>query len=278
MWLDGWNTYLADAAPGRRSDAHGARVPRMAHSHGRGTGVVSRVLDKAVSHPLPRLRPMDVSIVARHDDLLLQGGKVGQLHQLGLLAGGIVVAMAVAALAVALGRGEDAVGVIGGGGGDLGIVARVVEQMAVAAAGHGLRPGARDVSTRRSGTAAASKLRHVWHVGWNGTRRGGGGEGRARRERRCPKESRCRLSRTVRPAQSSPDRVAIFLLPRTLDLLDGCAALGAAVVRERRRIAKEAAVLLFFVWVARTANTRCRQLSQAREDARSKAGTWSRGI
>lgn len=87
------------------------------------------------------------------------------MHQLGFLAGRVAVVMTVAALAIAPGRGEDAVDVMGGGGGGgrrLGIVAGVAEGLAlVVVAGHGLRLGARDVSTRRS--RVAGKLRHVWH-------------------------------------------------------------------------------------------------------------------
>lgn len=80
--------------------------------------------------------------------------------------------MAVAALIVALGRGEDAISVLGGGGGGGGgngagrrlrVVAGIVEGLPlVVVAGHALlRLGARDVSTRRS--RVAGKLRHVWH-------------------------------------------------------------------------------------------------------------------
>lgn len=139
----------------------------MAHPHGRGAGALARVLGHAVSHPLPRVRPIDVGIVARHDDLLLQSGEIGQVHQLGFLAGRVAVAMTVAGLTVAPGRGEDAVDVMGGGAGRrLRTVAGVGEGLAlVVAPGRGLRLGTRDVATRRS--RVAGKLGHVWH-GWHG--------------------------------------------------------------------------------------------------------------
>ena len=87
------------------------------------------MLDDTVSHPLSGLCPIGVGVgvVVGYGEFLLQSGKIRQVHQLGLLAGGIVVvAMAETTLAVALGRGEDAIVVIGGGVSGLGIVARVL--------------------------------------------------------------------------------------------------------------------------------------------------------
>jgi hypothetical protein len=85
------------------------------------------MLNIAVGHPLSRLCPIDVGVVARHDYLLLESGQIGKLHQLGLLAGRIIVAMAVATLTIALGWREDRIGIMGGGVGRLGIIARIVD-------------------------------------------------------------------------------------------------------------------------------------------------------
>lgn len=114
-------TNLSNAAPGGRSDADGARVPGVARNiDGRRAGGLSGVLDGAVRHTLPGQACRSGSgLELLH--LLLGSGDVGEMHQLGLLAGAVLVLVAVAVggthATIAHGRSEDLVGGVAGGSG-----------------------------------------------------------------------------------------------------------------------------------------------------------------
>ena len=114
-------THLANATPGSGSNADSARVPRMTSMiDGRRAGSLSGVFDDAVSHTLPGQAGGGGSgLELVH--LLLGGGDVGEVHELGLLAGVVAAAGSVggAHASVAQGRGED---LVGGGVGVVGCV------------------------------------------------------------------------------------------------------------------------------------------------------------